>query len=126
MRGLSSLTHSASLEWSGFSAKLCTLLISAVAASREFRAQTVPGSANVLRFWDNNRDVFPRLYAITRKIFCVPATTAGVERLFSISGFILSAGRMNLTDQHFEDQVFTHCNSDLLGSVSRKRKPNCM
>ena len=36
LSGLSSLTHSASLEWSGFAAELCTLLISAVAASREF------------------------------------------------------------------------------------------
>ena len=25
--------------------------------------------------------VFPRLYAMTRKIFCVPATTVGMERL---------------------------------------------
>ena len=40
---------------------------------------------DVLRFWENNKLVFPRLFATTRKIFCVPGTTACVERLFSIA-----------------------------------------
>ena len=53
---------------------------------------------------------------------CVLATTAGVERLFSISGFILSSRRLRLTDKNFEDQVFTHCNANFLGAVCRKRK----
>ena len=44
---------------------------------------------SVLEFWEKNKAVFPRLYAITRKNFCVPATSAGVERLFSIYGFVL-------------------------------------
>ena len=80
-----------------------------------------PKSHDVLHFWESKKHVFPRLYAITRKIFCVPGTTAGVERLFNISGYIFSNKRMRLTDRNFEDQVFTHCNSDLLGSVGRKR-----
>ena len=56
---------------------------------------------------------------------CVPATTAGVERLFSISAFILSSRRLRLTDKNFEDQVFPHCNADLLCAVCRKRKSAC-
>ena len=81
-----------------------------------------PKSDDVLHFWESKKTVFPRLYAITRKLFCVPATTAGVERLFNVSGYIFSNKRMSLTDRNFEDQVFTHCNSDLLGSVGRKGK----
>ena len=57
-------------------------------------------------------------------IFSVPATTAGVERLFSIAGYILSCRRLSLIDRNFEDQVFAHCNSDLLANASRKRKPD--
>ena len=83
-----------------------------------------PKTNNVLQFWESNKTVFPRLYAITRKIFCVPATTAGVERLFSISGFILSSKRLSLNDENFKDQAFVHCKGDLpeLSSDSRKRK----
>ena len=44
-------------------------------------------------FWQNNKAVFPRLYAITRKMFCVPA----------ITGFILSSKRLSLTDVNFSD-----------------------
>ena len=49
----------------------------------------------------------------------------GFERLFCISDFILSSRRLRLTDKNFEDQVFTHCNADLLGAVCRKRKSAC-
>ena len=69
-----------------------------------------------------SKAVFPRLYAITRKLFCVPATIAGVERLLSISGFILSSKRLRMTDETFKNQVFAHCNSDLLNVAGRKRK----
>ena len=49
-------------------------------------------------------------------------TTAGVERLFSISGFILSSKRLSMTDENFKNQVFAHCSSYLLYICSRKRK----
>ena len=48
--------------------------------------------------------------------------TAGVERLFSSSGFILSSKRLSMTAEKFKNQVFAHCNSDLLYICSRKRK----
>ena len=79
-------------------------------------------SADVLQFWENNKTVFPGLYAMTRKILCVPSITAGVERLFSISGFVLSNRRLSLTDRNFHDHVFAHCNLDLLDLPVRKRK----
>ena len=68
--------------------------------------------------------VIPLLKTHTAKkwLLCVPATTAGVERLFSISGFILSSKCLRMTDETFKNQVFAHFNSDLLSVVSRKRK----
>ena len=77
---------------------------------------------DVLRFCENNKLVFPRLFAITRKIFCVPGTTAGVERLFSIAGFVLSNRRLSLTDANFHNHVFAHCNFGLAASGQSKRK----
>ena len=49
-------------------------------------------------------------------------TTAGVERLFSISSFILSSKRSSMTDENFKNKVFAHCSSDLLYICNRKRK----
>ena len=46
-------------------------------------------AGDVMQYWEQQKAVFPRLCTITRKVFCVPATTAGVERSFSIAGFLL-------------------------------------
>ena len=53
-------------------------------------------ASDVLRYREQQKAVFPRLCTITRKVFCVPATTAGVERLFSIAGFLLGCRRLRL------------------------------
>ena len=53
-------------------------------------------AGDVLRYWEQQKAVFPRLCTITRKVFRTPATTAGVERLFSIAGFLLGCRRLRL------------------------------
>ena len=49
-------------------------------------------------------------------------TTAGVERLFSISGFILSNKRLSMADENFKNQILARCNSDLLYIVAVNEK----
>ena len=71
-----------------------------------------------------NKVAFPRLYSMTRKIFCVPATSATAERLFSISGFIPGNGRLSLTGENFNRIVFTHCNMNLLETPQCQRTIN--
>ena len=61
-------------------------------------------------------------FAFEDRVYGETTTTAGVERLFNISGFILSSKRFSMTDENVKDQVFAHCNSDLLYICSRKRK----
>ena len=61
-------------------------------------------------------------FAFDDRVYGKTTTTAGVERLFSISGFILSSKRLSMTDENFKNQVFAHCSSDLLYICSRKRK----
>ena len=63
-------------------------------------------------------------FAFDDRVYGKTTTTAGVERLFSISGFILSSKRLSMTDENFKNQVFAHCNSDLLYICSHKRKAN--
>ena len=61
-------------------------------------------------------------FAFDDRVYGKTATTAGVERLFSISGFILSSKCLSMTDENFKNQVFAHCNFDVLCICSRKRK----
>ena len=79
-------------------------------------------TSDILAFWEANKALFPRLYALTRKVFCAPASTAGVERLFSIRGYLNSNRRTSLTDSNFEKLLFGHVNFDLCDQMSRKRK----
>ena len=61
-------------------------------------------------------------FAFDDRVYETITTPAGDERLFSISGFILSSKRLSMTDDNFKNQVFAHCSSDLLYICSRKRK----
>ena len=79
-------------------------------------------TSDILAFWEASKALFPRLYALTRKVFCAPASTAGVERLFSIGGYLNSNRRTSLTDSNFEKLLFGHVNFDLCDQMSRKRK----
>ena len=76
-------------------------------------------AGDVLRYWEQQKAVFLRLCAITRNVFCVPATIAGVERLFSIAGFLLGCRRLRLSDANFEKQILAHCNSVIIFLQSR-------
>ena len=54
--------------------------------------------------------------------FCLPATTAGVEPLLSISGFILSSRRLRMVDRTFHNLVFAHGKFHLTDINVPKRK----
>ena len=79
-------------------------------------------AGDALRYREQQKAVFPRLYTITRKVFCVPATIAGVERLLSIAGFILGCKRLRLSDVNFEKQILVHCNIDIPAKQMKKCK----
>ncbi|ODM89363.1 Zinc finger BED domain-containing protein 1 [Orchesella cincta] len=46
-----------------------------------------------LVYWKRNEEVFPVLSALAKKYLAVPATSASVERLFSVAGAIIRARR---------------------------------
>ena len=70
-------------------------------------------TSDPLQFWRENQSRFPRLYQIARQTFCAPGSTAAVERIFSIAGYILSQRRTRLTDNNFQNQLFANVNYDL-------------
>ena len=81
-----------------------------------------PTLHNLLKFWHENRKQFKRLYKVSRQILCAPASQAPVERLFSISGHILSQRRLRTRDRNFEDILSANVNFEVFDAELRKRK----
>jgi hypothetical protein len=56
---------------------------------------------------------FPLLKPLFDSIFCAPASSAPVERVFSKSGLIMRPNRAKMSDSVLETLVFLTCNRDL-------------
>ena len=66
---------------------------------------------NPLDFWRMNSARFQLLTNAARKYIATPATSAPVERLFSIAGKIFRPDRCLLTDTTFETLLLIKCNN---------------
>ena len=64
-------------------------------------------------FWLHHLHEWPELAAYTKCILTVPATSATVERVFSVGGAILRPSRRRLSDNIFEKLMFLKCNLHL-------------
>lgn len=64
-------------------------------------------------FWKLYYCYWPELSAYAKFILNIPATSAPVERVFSIGGAILRPSRRRLSDSLFEKLLFLKCNSGL-------------
>lgn len=62
--------------------------------------QRCPSKTNPLRFWECNANRFKVLSKIARKYLAVPASSAGAERVFSVSGWLGRARRSSLTPKN--------------------------
>jgi hypothetical protein len=58
-------------------------------------------------------DAYAPLRPLFAGIFCVPATSAPVERVFSQSGLIMRPHRAKMSDKMLESLVFLKCNNTL-------------
>jgi hypothetical protein len=72
---------------------------------------------NPLQFWKHNYSSYPRLARIAKRVFAVPATSAAVEREFSLAGNIVTKKRSRLSPGTVNDIIF-------LNSFERYNKQN--
>jgi len=66
--------------------------------------------SNPLHYWKENRHRLPTLSTLARKVLCVPATSAPVERVFSTTVHIVSPFRSCLKPDMVEKLVFVKRN----------------
>lgn len=67
---------------------------------------------DLLKWWTDHREAFPKLYKIAMFVHAIPATSAPSERKFSIAGKILNCLRSSLDPKKVEDLLFLYSNSD--------------
>ena len=65
------------------------------------------------KFWLKHELEWPELAAYTKDLLTVLASTASVERIFSVGGAILKPSRRRLSGKVFEMLMFLKCNLHL-------------
>lgn len=59
-----------------------------------------------LQFWNDQERLFPNLFTLAKKILCIPASSAPVERNFSSAGVIISQRRSSINPALVNDITF--------------------
>ena len=75
-----------------------------------------PEDVNTREFWLKYQHEWPELAAYAKHLLTVPATSAPVERIFSVGGAILRPARRRLSDKNFEMSMFLKCNLRLFNN----------
>ena len=68
--------------------------------------------SDALAFWKGHVNTFPSLAKMAMIYLNVPASSAPVERTFSIAGKVFRPDRCRLTDTNFERVMFVKCNDN--------------
>ena len=74
-------------------------------------------STDPLLFWKLNENRFKELSKLARKYLGVPASSAAVERMFSIAGHVFHTKRRRMGQLLFSALVFLKLNEDLLVKI---------
>ena len=74
---------------------------------------------DAIEFWNLRQTIekYPDLHRLASQVFCVPATSAPVERIFSQSGIILHPHRSRLSAKMVETLLFLKCNEHAVSVV---------
>lgn len=63
-----------------------------------------------LLWWRQHAEEMPHLSKVTRRLFCIPATSVPSERVFSASGHIVTPQRTKLKPEKVNMLTFLHFN----------------
>ncbi len=70
-------------------------------------------NSSVIKFWEQNKLKYPRIYVIAKRLLSIPATNLSSERNFSTAGLTLTDNRSNLHPNNVNKLLFIRSNFDL-------------
>lgn len=76
--------------------------------------QSTSDISDCIGFWQTHRETYPKLYQLHIHHHVIPATSAAIERAFSLAGLICSERRNRLDNSVFESLLLAKANKDLL------------
>ena len=74
-------------------------------------ASCLPMDSDPSKFWKDNEKEYLALAQMAKDILSMPASSAPVERLFSIAGRVFTPLRCSLKDDRFQQLMFIRCNN---------------
>ena len=74
-------------------------------------ASCLPMDSDPSKFWEDNEKEYLALAQMAKDILSMPASSAPVERLFSIAGRVFMPLRCSLKDDRFQQLMFITCNN---------------
>ena len=88
---------------------------STLVTSEEFRSL----SWNTKDFWLSHKITFPKLFKLARVLLNIPASTAFIERFFSICGIICKQRSMNMDDELFIARCIFKANINIFNELNQ-------
>ena len=70
-----------------------------------------------LKYWQEHQYVFPSFAEIAIGVLGIPASSAPVERLFSVAGKVFRPERCRLADSTFEKLMYIQCNNKCFKTI---------
>ena len=72
---------------------------------------------DLLEYWRNKKSCFPGLSRLARITHSIPATSSEIERVWSLSGLIISARRSSIDPQNYKHLIYARYNWDIVKSA---------
>jgi len=69
-------------------------------------------------FWNDNKKKLPNLFKVAQFGFSVPASSAFIERFFSVCGVVCKKRCGNMSDDFIVKRSFLKCHMDILNELS--------
>ena len=67
-----------------------------------------------LQYWSSNLSKYPNIAQVAVSVLGIPASSAPVERLFSVAAKVFRPERCRLKDDTFYKLMFVRCNNKYL------------
>ena len=81
---------------------------------------------NIVSFWEQKTDEYLILSEVALKVLWIPASTADVERSFSLLKTLETPQRLQMSDSHVRDHMYCYFNSKYIYRLSSFTEYMCI